>query len=156
MRKLHHRIAAGAGLALFGLTAAAVFGGCRRHGGGHDPAAVRAHIRDHIDDVLDEIDATDAQRGAIDKIGARVFADLSSLHDGPSAQGAGELHDALIAEWRSDAPDADRVKALIDAKLEQIREVAHKTTDNVLAVHAVLEPEQRRQVADLVERLRPR
>ena len=55
-----------------------------------------------------------------------------------------------IGEWIKDEPDADRVHAIIDERIEAFRAVAHKAADEALATHALLTPEQRAEIGERI------
>ncbi|MBY0277808.1 hypothetical protein K2Z84_20935, partial [Candidatus Binatia bacterium] len=54
----------------------------------------------------------------------------------------------LLAEWRREAPDRDALRATVDRELDALRDRAHRALDDVLALHAALDPEQRAELAD--------
>lgn len=143
--------AGAAGLMILGGAAALTgfAGGCGGHGRGHgrDPAAMAAFVTDRVDDALDDLDATPEQRARVHAVKERVLAAAQE------ARAAGGDHRAeLLAAWRSEAPDAARLHALVDQHLDAMRAAAHQAVDGAVEVHAALTPEQREQVAAKAER----
>ena len=61
----------------------------------------------------------------------------------------------LLAEWRRDTPDAAALQASVDREVDALRARAHRALDDVLALHAALDPEQRAEISDLLTRLEP-
>jgi periplasmic protein CpxP/Spy len=124
-------------------------GGCHGHGHGHgrDPAAMAAAVTKHVDELLDEVDATPAQRKKVHEIKDRLLASARQAHDAHDADRA-----ALLAAWRSPNPDRAALLARVDARIDAMRAFAHQAVDGALELHATLTPEQREQVAKKVER----
>jgi Spy/CpxP family protein refolding chaperone len=123
----------------------AAAGGCRRHPR-HDPAKMQKYATWFIDDQLDELDATAAQRQAVQQSKDRLFAAAWALH--PAGR---EAHRALLAEWQKETPDVERAKAIIDERLAAFRSVAFQAVDEVAVVHGVLTPAQRAEVTRRVQ-----
>lgn len=136
---------------LGGATVLAGFaGGCHGHGHGvhgRDPAAMAAAVTSHVDDLLDDLDATPAQRTRIHEIKDKLLASARATHEGREAD-----HAALLAAWRSPNPDRAALLARVDARIDQLRTLAHEAVDDALEVHATLTPDQREKVARKVER----
>lgn len=114
----------------------------------HDPAEMAAYVRDRVDDVLDDLSATDAQRTQIHAVEERMLARAASLHQGRDADRA-----ELLAQWQSATPDKARLHALVDQRFEAMRALAHEAVDAGVEVHDVLTPEQRAKLEKKVERL---
>ncbi len=134
-----------AGLA--GIVALAGFGRC---GGPHprDPAQAAAFVNDRIDDALDDLDATDAQRQQVHAVADRLLARAVELRK----EGEPE-HAELLAQWQSATPDRARLHAMVDQRIEAMRAFAHEAVDAGIEVHDVLTPEQRAKVTKKVERM---
>jgi Spy/CpxP family protein refolding chaperone len=52
-----------------------------------------------------------------------------------------------ITQLSSDSPDAQKLHALVDARIDAMRAFAHKITDAALEVHGTLTPQQRKELA---------
>jgi Spy/CpxP family protein refolding chaperone len=122
-------------------------GGWCGHRHGRDPAAVAAFVTDRVDDALDDVDATPDQRTRIHAVKDRMLAAAKEVHADQQA-----THDALLAEWKSPTPDAAKLHALVDARVEEMRKLAHEAVDAGVEVHGILTPEQREKVTKKVER----
>ena len=125
-------------------------GGC--HGRGHglhgrDPAAQAAAVTEHVDEALDDLDATPAQRTKVHEVKDRLLASARTAHEGRE-----EDHAALLAAWRSPNPDRAALLARVDARIDALRALAHEAVDGALEVQATLTPEQREKLARKVER----
>jgi len=120
------------------------FAGCRHHG---DPARFQTFLSHRVDDMLDDVKATDTQRQQIRAIADRLLADGKALHAGHD-----EVRDQLLALWQSDQPDASQVHAVVDARAASMKAFADEVADAVLQVHGILTPEQRAQVTAKIKR----
>jgi Spy/CpxP family protein refolding chaperone len=120
-------------------------GGC----GGHhpDPARVDRMISAHLDDALDDLNATDAQRARIHDLKDRLVKDGQAL-----AAGQREARRQLVAQWDSEKPEAAKVHALVDARIDALRAFAHQAADAALELHGTLTPEQRAKISKRVHR----
>lgn len=123
-------------------------GGCGRPDP-RDPAQVAAFVTARVDDALDDLDATPAQRTQLHAIKERMLQRTQSLRDGRTA-----THDILLAEWTAEKVDRARVHALIDARAAELQALAHEAADAAIEVHDLLTPEQRAKLAKKAERMR--
>jgi Spy/CpxP family protein refolding chaperone len=121
------------------------------HGGWHghhrDPAEVAAFVNARVDDALDDLDATPAQRDRIHALASGLLADAMKLRDASAG-----THRELVAQWDAEQPDAARLHALVDARIDALRAVAHEAVDDAVQAHAVLTPEQRAKVSRKLHR----
>jgi Spy/CpxP family protein refolding chaperone len=113
-----------------------------------DPAEMAAFVRDRVDDALDDLDATDAQRAQIHAIAERALAKAATLHQGHEADRA-----ELLAQWNSATPDRAKLHAMVDQRFEAMKAMAHEAVDAGIEVHDVLTPEQRAKVTKKLERM---
>lgn len=138
-------VAAALGLGLVTLTGFA--GGCGAHRHSRDPAQMAAFVTEHVDDALDDLDATPDQRTRIHAIKDRL------LEEGRKVHGARrEVHDVVVGEWKAEQPDAARLHALVDARIDALRAFAHQAVDAGAEAHGVLTPAQREKVTKKMER----
>ncbi len=112
-----------------------------------DPARMERFVTHRLDDMLDDIRATDAQRQQILAIKDKVVSDAKSLR-----AGHGDVHQELLALWQSDRPDAARVHAIVDARAASMKKLADEVADAIIQVHDILTPEQRAQIAKKAQR----
>jgi periplasmic protein CpxP/Spy len=143
---------AGAGAALLAVAAVvglAGFAGGFGHGchGGRDPARMAEFVTGRVDDLLDDVDATPEQRTRINAVKDRLLAAGEQARAGHK-----EVHDAAVAEWKAATPDAAKLHALVDARVEEMRAFAHQAVDAGVEVHGVLTPEQREKLTRKIER----
>ena len=139
-------------LAAGGLLLTAGFvAGCHRGPGGHprDPAKVAAFVTERVNDELDDLDATPAQREKVVAVKDRLLAEATRLHADRDA-----LHAELLAAWKAETVDRARLHALVDERIEAARAFAHAAVDGAADVHDVLTPDQREKVAKKTERMR--
>ena len=144
-------IVAGAALAAVGFVALSGFaGGCGAHRHGpRDPAEVAAFVTDRVDGVLDDVDATPAQREKIMAVKDRLLGEATKLHADRDA-----LHGELLGMWKGDMVDRARLHAIVDQRVDAMRAAAHAAADGAADVHDALTVEQREKLAKKAERWR--
>ncbi len=133
-------------IGLVGLTAF-TGGGCFGHHGHRDPAQVAKFVTNHVEDTLDDLNATPDQRTKILAIKDKLLADAQAIH---ADQGA--THQAFLDAWKSDQPDAAKLHALVDQRVEEMRKLAHEAVDAGVEVHGILTPDQRAKLTKKIER----
>ncbi len=138
--------AAGALALVVGFVALSGFA-CGHRPHGHDPAEVAAFVTSRVDDVLDDLNATPDQRAKVNAIKDRLLAAGQQAR-----QGGQDTHAAVLAEWKSATPDAARLHALVDERVEAMRAFAHQAVDAGVELHGILTPEQRQKVTTKIER----
>jgi periplasmic protein CpxP/Spy len=142
MKRILLSLAAVAGL----VTLAGFAGRCGAHP--RTPAEMAAFVTDRVDDTLDDLNATDAQRQQIHAIKDRMLARAAELHQGSEA-----VHAEVLAQWQSPNPDRAQLHALVDKRMDAMRAMAHEAVDAGIEVHDVLTPEQRAKVTKKIERM---
>ncbi len=147
MKKILAAAGVAAAIALGFVALTGFHGGCGGHGHPRDPAQLAALVTDRVNDVLDDLDATPDQRTRIDAVKDRLLADAQKARAGHE-----EVHAALLGEWKADAPDAKKLHALVDERIEALRGMAHEAVDAGVEVHGILTPAQREKVAKKAER----
>jgi len=127
-------------------------------GGGHygwgprDPERVKQMMTWKLDDRLENLKATDAQKEALHGLKDSLFEDGKRLFEEQKGAKA-----ELLNQWESANPDAKAVHAVVDARLDAFRAFAHKVADAALEAHRIFTPEQRQQVTTQVrERMNAR
>ncbi|MGC3997694.1 MAG: Spy/CpxP family protein refolding chaperone [Anaeromyxobacter sp.] len=113
----------------------------------HDPAQVAAFVTGRVEDALDDVDATEAQRQQILAVKDRMLASGQALHADSAA-----VHQEFLAQWKAEQPDKARLHALVDQRFEAMRALAHQAVDAGVEVHDVLTPDQRAKLTRKVER----
>jgi len=143
-------ILAGLAGALVATTALALtaFGGGRYLGHRmHDPAEVAAFVTNRVDDTLDDLDASPAQRTQINAVKDRMLAAAMSHHETRDA-----TREALLGEWKAEKPDAAKLHALVDQRSAEMTALAHQAVDAAVEVHDTLTPDQRAKLTKKAER----
>lgn len=98
-----------------------------------------------VERALDWLDLEGEARERARTIGLRLADEASGLRrDGT------ELAATLLAQWRSDAPDAAALHGTVDREIDALRARAHRAIDDVLELHGILDPEQREEVGDVL------
>jgi Spy/CpxP family protein refolding chaperone len=111
----------------------------RRQGGAR---WFRQHALEHVDQVLDGVEASDDQRARARAIVGKALTDLE-----PWPAAAQRLRGDLTAAWRTDTPDRHALHARVDAEVESLRALGHALVDDGLELHDVLTSEQREALA---------
>lgn len=128
--------------ALAGGALALTAAGCHAHRGSPE-----RFLTNRVEDLLDDVKATDAQRQQILAIKDKLLADGKALH---AAHAGGKKQ--LLAQWESERPDAAAVHALVDAHAADMKRFGDEVADAVLQVHGLLTPEQRAIVTRKLQR----
>jgi periplasmic protein CpxP/Spy len=139
-------------LAVLAASVAVIAAGCHR--GGHremNPERVRKFVHHHVEDVMDDFDANQAQRAKAAVLEERLVTEAIALH----AQSHQARQEAL-SQLRSPTPDAAKLHALLDERFEAYRKLAHQTTDALLELHATLTPQQREKLDRKLKRFSER
>lgn len=100
----------------------------------------------HIDRLLDDVKATDAQRQQIKQITDKARSDVMALHE----QGKG-LHERAAALWTAPKIDAAEAEKVRQQMLAQHDQVSKRMMQAMLDVGNVLTPEQRAKAAQLMK-----
>jgi periplasmic protein CpxP/Spy len=132
-------LTAAAGVLALALAGAAVAHGTR---GMHDPAHVARFVTERVNALLDDVKASDAQRARILAVKERLLAEAQAQMSAHQA-----VHETLREAWNADTVDAAKLHALVDARIDEFRTVAHHMIDGMTEVHDTLTPAQRAQVA---------
>ncbi|MBM7114063.1 Spy/CpxP family protein refolding chaperone [[Archangium] primigenium] len=114
-------------------------------GGARDPERVKQMITWRLDDRLEQLKATDAQKRTIQGLKDGLFEDGKQLMEGNK-----DAREQALAQWDAERPDATRVHALVDARVDALRGFAHKVADAFLRAHETLTPAQRQQVSSQI------
>jgi periplasmic protein CpxP/Spy len=99
-----------------------------------------------VDNMLDDVNATDAQRTQIDDVKDQLFNEAKALMVG--TEGAKQ---EFKAQWTAQTMDKVRVHELVDQRMDVARELVHKLADGVISIHDILTPDQRIELAKLHE-----
>lgn len=130
----------------FAITALAFAAGCRPHidpSNPEDRARVSRYAAERVEDELEDLDATEAQKQALAGLEKPVVDEAFRFMEGqPGAK------QALIAEWNTSAADPAKVHAIVDERVESLRKVLHAAADAALKLHGSLTAEQRAEFLD--------
>jgi Spy/CpxP family protein refolding chaperone len=142
-RKLIIGLAAGAVVLAAGVAIAA--------SGSRGPERARQFINWRVDDALDELNATDAQRAKAHALKDRLFDDALKMRAEKE-----QVRAALIEQWKADRPDPAAVHREVDRIADEFRAFAHQAADAALELHQSLTPEQRAELLQRAEQHRDR
>jgi Spy/CpxP family protein refolding chaperone len=137
----------GAGAAGFGAYRAYAHGGFRGHGRHH--AMFMKFVDFAVNEKLDEIQATPAQRQKVQELKDRLVARGKAIHDEKA-----DTHEQLLALLAQDDLDEAKLRSLVKERTEAITRFADTVADSVIELHQTLTPEQRQKlIADLREHM---
>lgn len=102
---------------------------------GRERAAAR------LEKGLDAIDATDAQKQALRPIAQALVDDALPLLDESNV-----IVEAFTTAWKSERADVASLHALVDTETAKVGDVARSAADAFVQAHAVLTPEQRKDL----------
>lgn len=111
------------------------------HGGfgGHRHSALMLKFVDFaVNEKLDQIGATDAQKQKVRGVKDRLLKDGRALREGRAA-----LREKVLALLAQDNPDPAQLKALIRERTDALSRFGDEAADALLEIHAALTPEQR-------------
>jgi protein CpxP len=129
-------------IAASAVLAVILLSGFRGGGWSRDPERIKQLITWKVDDKLEDLNATDAQKQAVHTVKDRLFEDGKRLAEEHQA-----TRQEVLTQLESDSPDAQKLHGLVDARLDSVRAFAHKVVDAALEVHRVLSPVQRKQLS---------
>ncbi len=130
--------------ALVALGATAVYAG--PWFGGKKAERIKTFAQWKVDDALDALDATDAQRATISPlVGPLVDSALDRFGDREV------FREELLALWQAPTADADAARRAVFARIESVRGLAHEAIDAAATVHQTLTPDQRKAVATFAD-----
>lgn len=113
------------------------------HGGFRDHAIAHRFLDFMVNEKLDEISATPAQKQKVNEIKERLVRSGHALREA-----RGPMRDEIMSLLEKDRLDAAELKALVHARADEMTRFADEAAEAVAELHAVLTPEQRKQLLD--------
>jgi periplasmic protein CpxP/Spy len=129
-------------IAASAVLAVVLLSGFRGGGWNRDPERIKQMVTWKLNDKLDDLKATEAQKSTIHSVKDRLFEEgklLASEHQATRLE--------VLTQLESDTPDAQRLHALVDTRIDAVRAFAHKVVDGALEVHRTLTPKQRKELS---------
>jgi protein CpxP len=111
-------------------------------GWNRDPERIKQMITWRMNDKLDDLQATDAQKQAVNGVKDRLFEQGKLM-----AQEHQAVRVEVLTQLESDYPDAQKLHGIVDSRIDAVRAFAHQVVDAALEVHKVLTPEQRKELS---------
>ncbi len=131
--------------AILAISTVVLASGCRSHH--HDPASVAKLVNSRVDDLLDDVKASDAQRSQIHAIATKLLTDGQALHANHA-----EVRKEFLAQFDAPAVDAAKLHALADQRVDALRAFLHEAIDSGVQAHDLLTPDQRAQLSKKLHR----
>jgi periplasmic protein CpxP/Spy len=129
-------------IAASAVLAVVLLSGFRGGGWSRDPERIKQMITWKLDDRLEDLNATESQKQAVNTVKDRLFEDGKRLAEEHQA-----TRQEVLTQLESDYPDAQKLHGIVDTRIDAVRAFAHKVVDAALEVHKVLSPEQRKQLS---------
>ena len=129
---------------LVAVSASACWGGGYR--GPTDYADIEQRATKGVDRGMARLDASDQQTAQAQALKDDLLKAAKPLYDAREP-----TKNALKAEWKSTAPDAARVHAIVDARVADVSRIGHAAADAFVKFHAILTPEQRQKITDRLD-----
>jgi len=112
-----------------------------------DPNRAYQHITSKVDRLMNEINATDAQRAQINQLKDQLFKEGMDLR-----QNRQSLRQELFANWDAAQVNASDVHAQVDKQVDAWRGFAHDAADASIQLHDLLTPDQRTQLKQILSK----
>jgi protein CpxP len=129
-------------IAASAVLAVVLLSGFRGGGWNRDPERIKQMITWRLNDKLDDLQATDSQRQAVNSVKDRLFEQGKLM-----AQEHQAVRMEVLTQLESDYPDAQKLHGIVDNRIDAVRAFAHQVVDAALEVHKVLTPEQRKELS---------
>jgi Spy/CpxP family protein refolding chaperone len=121
--------------------------GCNYHGKFHgNPEEFAGKIEKHINQSLDKIGASQQQKDEIGQITSQIHEDAQATYAEWKTE-RGQLITGLFA----DSPNSEEMKRQLDMQSQAMTEFSHRTLDRLIAMSALLTPEQRKELRQRFE-----
>lgn len=146
MKKKLLAIVAGTGIVALAAGVAYAQLGSHGHGSGMNPERARRFVSYKVNEVMDEISATPAQRAQANAIKDRLLAEATQMH----ARGR-QAHQEMFGQLKSGPVNAARVHQLINEQADAHKAFATKVADELIAFQQSLTSEQRTRLAAELE-----
>jgi|GEM_PF-2602435 len=136
-------------IAIAAITVVAATFACasHRHRHAHRAEHAKRFVSARLDDVLDDVDATDKQKTDVHRVKEKLFVEFQTAHDGSRA-----AKEEVLTQWDSELPDAEKLHALADRRVAAYQKAVHETVDAMVQVHATLKKEQREIISKKLQR----
>jgi len=110
------------------------------------PERMAKMATERVNDAMDELDATPAQRTRVNEMKDVLLKEGTRIHGENK-----EARKEVLTQWESEKPNAVRVHELVDERADVIRALLHQVADYGLELHQLLTPEQRAKVTARVK-----
>jgi Spy/CpxP family protein refolding chaperone len=132
-----------AALAVIGLLAGAGFAQHQMH----NPKRAYEFMSVKVNSLLDDINATDAQRAQVNQMKDELWQQGQALHQ------TEQLREHLVSQWGADQVDAAKLHAAVNEKIDAFRAFANRAVDDSVKLHDLLTPEQRAKLQEEIRNL---
>ena len=125
-------------LVVVGAVVAATAVACGHHARHPSPKIMQRLVLGHVDDMMDEVDASDDQRATFESAAQTILTDALAMHEAHKADKA-EMLKVLSAP----TVDRDAVKSHIEAKLDTVEAFALRSVDTLIDAFETLDDPQK-------------
>ena len=114
--------------------------------GGHKKMSekmMKRMIVGHVDDLMDEIDADDAQRARFTALAEGIADEALALKKAHKAR-----EKTLLKELQKPSPDREKLHAQVEEKFDLFEDFVHRTLDKLLDAYETLDADQKQIIVD--------
>jgi Spy/CpxP family protein refolding chaperone len=132
-----------AAFVLIGAAVAVSSVACGMHGMKMSEKMMRAAMEDHVDELMDDINATDAQRAEFTLLSDSIVNEAIALRSKEKPN-----HQALLAALKKDKVDREAIHSGIENHIDTFEAFLFRSLDRVLDAYEKLRPEQKQIILD--------
>ena len=116
---------------------------CGMHGKHMSEAMMRRAALSHVDDVMDEIDADDAQRAQFEALAEELVDEALAMKAAHKSK-----EKAFLDDFRKGTIDRQALHTAMEDHVDTVEEFLSRSLDKVLDAVETLRPEQRQIILD--------
>ena len=128
------------------LTGAAVVAfavACGRHGKHLSEKMMREHALDHVDDLMDDIDADDTQRARFEALASELVEEAIAMKQAHKSH-----KQEVLDQLAKGSPNRKVLHAHVDEKFNGMAAFVHRSLDKILDAYETLDDDQKQIVVE--------
>jgi Spy/CpxP family protein refolding chaperone len=128
---------------LIGASVAATAAACGIHGNGISEKMMRRMVLGHVDDLMDEIDADDAQRATFNTLAEGIVEEALAMKKSHKAK-----EKTLLASLQRGTVDREALHTQLENHMDTAEDFLSRSLDKVLDAYETLRPAQKQIILD--------
>ena len=116
---------------------------CGRHGKHLSEKMMRELALDHVDELMDDIDADDGQRARFEALAEEIVDEAIAMRQAHKSH-----KQAVLDELQKGSPNRQALHAHVDDKFDRVEAFVHRSLDKILDAYETLDDDQKQIVAD--------